>query len=43
MVRGGITVGKDAIVGAGETVEDDVPEEGTWIGRRLAAVDEGRE
>jgi acetyltransferase-like isoleucine patch superfamily enzyme len=43
VVCGGITVGRDAVVSAGDCVEDDVPDGGVWMGGRLAAVDEGKE
>ena len=51
VVCGGITVGKDAIISAGESeevqgdlegrVEDDVPDTGVWMGGELTAVSEG--
>ena len=43
VVCGGITVGADAVVSAGDCVEDDMPDRGVWMGGRLAAVDEGKE
>ena len=43
VVCGGITVGADAVVGAGECVEDDVPDDGVWMGGRLVAKFEGKE
>ena len=41
VVCGGCTVGKDAVVGAGETVEDDVPDKGVWMGGRMTGVMDG--
>ena len=38
---GGTTVGSDAFVSAGDRVEDDVPDNGVWMGGRLSAVFEG--
>ena len=53
VVCGGITVGADAVVSAGESeevqgdlegrVEDDVSDGGVWMGGRLAGLDEGKE
>jgi maltose O-acetyltransferase len=36
VVCGGVTVGKEAVVGAGEIVEDDVPNGAVWMGGRVA-------
>ena len=51
VVCGSITVGRRAIIAAGESeevqgdlegrVEDDVPDNGVWMGGRLSAVFEG--
>jgi acetyltransferase-like isoleucine patch superfamily enzyme len=41
VVCGGIAVGRRAIVAAGEVVEDDVPDNGVWMGGRLSAMFEG--
>ena len=41
VVCGGITVGKRAIISAGDCVEDDVPDNGVWMGGKLSAVFEG--
>ncbi len=38
VVCGGNTVGEDAYVAAGEVVEDDVPDDGVWMGGRVATV-----
>ncbi len=53
VVCGGITVGADAVVAAGESeevqgdlegrVEDDVPDNGVWMGGRMTGVFEGKE
>ncbi len=42
VVCGGITVGADAVVSAGDCVEDDVPDNGVWMGGRMTGVFEGK-
>jgi acetyltransferase-like isoleucine patch superfamily enzyme len=41
VVCGGITVGRRAIIAAGEVVEDDVPDNGVWMGGKVSTVFEG--
>jgi serine acetyltransferase len=43
VICGGNKVGKRAVVGAGETVEDDVPDDATWMGGRVIAELDERE
>ena len=37
VVCGGVTVGKDAVIAAGEVVEDDMPDRAVWMGGRVTA------
>ena len=41
-VIAGMKVGEGSFVAAGETVEDDVPDEAVWMGGRVSARFEGK-